>query len=92
MSNREKMGWEEKSFYITLAIGLVLGVWCVVDFDSLARIVNSPVTAIVVPTVIIVAFFVTLSVLIAPNIAEIIKIRKEQDQKLGAEKKNRMQK
>ncbi len=68
MSKREKMGWDEKGHYIALAIGLALAVWCVVDFDGLARIVTSPVTAVVAPIVVGGALFLFLGGMAFPYV------------------------
>lgn len=50
--NDDKMGWDEKSYYITLAIGLAIGIWCVVDFNSLDAFVNNPTTIAVAPYIV----------------------------------------
>lgn len=68
MSKRDKMGWDEKSFYITMAVGLALGIWCVVDFDGMAAFVTNPVTVTMAQYVVAAALFLFLGFMAGPYV------------------------
>lgn len=70
------MGWEEKSFYITVGIGAILFAWCVLDFEGLAAVVTSRTTAIAAPYVVGGALFLTIGITAWPMVSRILEENK----------------
>lgn len=70
------MGWEEKSFYITVGIGAILFAWCVLDFEGLAAVVTSRTTAIVTPYVVGGALFLIIGITAWPMVSRILEENK----------------
>lgn len=79
MSRKEKMGWEEKSYYIALAIGVIMAVWCAVDFESLAAVVNAPLTFTIAQIIVIGGFLIFMIVMAIPLIRKIIELHKKNE-------------
>lgn len=73
------MGWEEKSYYIALAIGAIMAVWCTVDFESLAVVVNAPITFTIAQIVVVGGFLIFMIVMAIPLVKEIIELHKKNE-------------